>query len=337
MELADRHGRSGVRGLGREHERGRDAAQAPEPVPVPLVRRTDDRRRPGDPRRRLAVGAPSHRFRDRTGTVGAHPAHRGARLEAREEQLCVGDPGHRRRARVRLPGLRRPVRLRPRRQPALAPAGGDVPDASGLGHRVVTGPARRPPLPRERQPGAVVPRRLQRQHRGGALAGRPGRGLQLGHPLRLGERPADRDRDHRHGGRAVLRSRRQPALGADGHVVDSRRDAVRPSRPAVRQLRLHRRLEPAGLRHPPGRRGRHHAGPGRIEQRVHSPGPIRGWARTTPRPSSTATTTTSSSTAASSSVTTRAPARRSIPGSGSRGAAPCSPHRPGPTTAASSP
>ena len=95
---------------------------------------------------------------------------------------------------------------------------------------------------------------------------REGEALELVDAVRVAERAAHRDRHDRHEEGAFVRHERQAAVGARRHDVDSRRDAVRRPRAAVRELRLLSRQPQAHLCHPAGRRRRHLAQGGRDEQ-----------------------------------------------------------------------
>ena len=85
--------------------------------------------------RRAPLDRVRHRLQDRQGPLGARsPAGRPAAVEASEEQLRLGDAGHRRRARLRLLRQRRPVRLRHGRQAVWSKPMDAVQDAHRLGH-----------------------------------------------------------------------------------------------------------------------------------------------------------------------------------------------------------
>ena len=139
----------------------------------------------------------------------------------------------------------------------------------GLGLRGVARPPRRPPLHRQRQRRAIVRRGVRRAHRKRAVAHESrARGLELVDAVRLAERSADRDRDHRQQESAIVRHQRQAALGAVRHDVDPRRHAVREPRPAVCQLRLLPRCAEADVCDQARRRRRHLAEGRRADQRL---------------------------------------------------------------------
>ena len=73
-------------------------------------------------------------------------------------------------------------------------------------------------LHRQRQHDAIVSDRLDSPDRQGTLARRPRRARQLVDAGHLGERAADRDRDHRHDQEPIVRPGRQAPVGAERHV-----------------------------------------------------------------------------------------------------------------------
>ena len=75
--------------------------------------------------------------------------------------------------------------------------------------------------------------------------------------LHLGERAENRNRHHWNRPGALLRPRRQPALGDHRHVVHHHSHALCRVRPAVSQLGVSRRPATPRLRHSPRRQRRH--------------------------------------------------------------------------------
>ena len=88
--------------------------------------------------------------------------------------------------------------------------------ATRLGWGTAASPmlARRQALRRQRQRGAVLRHGARRGDRQRAVAGRPRRGHQLGHAVRLAQREAHRAGHRRHPPGALLRPRRQGAVAA---------------------------------------------------------------------------------------------------------------------------
>ena len=127
---------------------------------------------------------------------------------------------------LRVPRLRRALRLRHDGTASLGEAHGRAEDAHRLGHGGLAGPPRRPPLHRQRQRRPVVHRRLRRANRRRTVAnGTPGRSVELVFAVHLADRPADRDRDDGEQEGAIVRHQRRAAVGARGHDVDSCGDA----------------------------------------------------------------------------------------------------------------
>ena len=97
-----------------------------------------------------------------------------------------------------------------------------------------------------------------------------GRGGELGDPVGLGKRPADRDRDRGGaGGSGRTPLGRAPALGAGRHDGQRRTDAVRARRASLHQLWIPRWDAATGVRHPSGRVRRHLAERWREWERFH--------------------------------------------------------------------
>ena len=197
LELARRVGRPRVRHVGRS-------------TPARPKRRS-----PGctsaanGPRLTVAASLDGHDVDFATGKVRWSKEVRNARAgraEAPQEQLRVGDAGHRRRARLLLLRQRRPVRVRHEGQAGLVEAARTVQDALRVGHRRLARPPPRSPLHRQRQRRAVVPGGLRQADRRRGLAREPRRGQQLGDAVRLGaRRPRTRSSlGHRQG--ALVRS-----------------------------------------------------------------------------------------------------------------------------------
>ena len=207
LEDADRRARLVVAGrLERpdlpDHRRQRRGGRGtPHGALLPLRLARDIRRRPVPRPRagRLAralhqpapLGGRGHRLRERRRPLDDRGAHGGARLRpAPQEHLRVVDAGDRRRAGLRLLRERRGLCAGPRRAAPVAEAlrpGGDSPR---LGARRLAGAARGHALHRQRQRRLLVPGGPRHGDRRRALARRPRRGHQLGHPLRLAERRA---------------------------------------------------------------------------------------------------------------------------------------------------
>ena len=252
LEFAGRLGGHHLRHLG--HQRRRRARPHPRPV------RPGGRQR-GDPVvRGPSLGGLQHRLPHRRRPVGARAAPRRARdRQAHQEQLRVGDPGHRRAPRLRLlrdGGRRR--RAEHERRDGLVHRAGRVRDHRGVRLGRVAHAARRPALHRERQRDELVHGRPRQGHRGRGVAGRAARARpELGDPVRLGARAADRDRDRGHAGRPFVRPRRQPAVGDPRHVGADGADAVLAARAALHRLGLSGRRPAAGVRGEAGRVGRH--------------------------------------------------------------------------------
>ena len=222
-------------------------------------------------------------------------------------------------------------------KPLWSQADGRRQDADRLGHRRVAGPPRGPRL--SSSTTTTSSRSSPPSTRGPATesgASTATRSSNWATPFVWENDAADRDRHRRHRQGALLRSRRQAALGAHGHVVDRHPDAVRRRRAALRRLGLPGRPAAAGLRDPPGRVGRHLAQGRRDEQRVHR---LVGPARSALQPVAARLRRLLLHAARP-----RLPdlprredrARRSTRGSGSRWTPPASPRRRGPTTARSS-
>ena len=225
-----RLGRAGVSHHG--HGGGRVRAAQARPVRSP---RTPGAGAPGARLARLLPGP-----RDRRGAVAALREVRPARVSPpHEEHLRVGDPGHRRRARLR--ALRRPgpVCLRHGGQRGLAGADSGSADAVRMGFGLLARGVRRPRDRPVRQRGGIVAGRARQAHGGGGLADAPRRGVDLGDALRVGERAAHRDRDLGGQSHPLLRPRRPAAVG-DGRqdVLGGHPDAVREPGARLRQLRL---------------------------------------------------------------------------------------------------
>ena len=109
---------------------------------------------------------------------------------------------------------------------------------SALRERRLAGAPRRAAVSRQRQHDAVVSRRPRRCDRSRVVAGRTGRGRELGHPIHLGERSQDRDRHGRAPPGTILRSRRAVAVGARRDDAECGPDAVRAGRAGLHQLRI---------------------------------------------------------------------------------------------------
>ena len=211
VELADRRGRFGVPHHGGERRRGRDAGERLVPV-----------RRAGRPGGHAPLAGLRARSGDGGGSLAPGAAHGRAGVVAPpEEHLRLGDAGHRRGAAVRPLRQRRPLCPRFRRHAALVARAAARRDPQRLGHGVVAGAARRPALLGGRQRGTVVHRRAERRDRRRGVAHGPRRRVQLVDAVRLGERRAHRDRDHRYGPDPILRPRRPAAVGTGGHVERS--------------------------------------------------------------------------------------------------------------------
>ena len=177
LELAHRLGRSRLRAHRHPRQRhDRRAADADRILPGPFARRLDDRRRHRPGGAVAALGALRRRLRDRCGPLGAGSAYRRADADrAPEEHVRVGDPGHRRRAGLRLPGRHRTVRVRLRGQRGVVGAP-RVAAAPQLGRGRLADSPRRAALRGQRQRRAVVGGGLRRGDGRGDLAHRPRRG-----------------------------------------------------------------------------------------------------------------------------------------------------------------
>ncbi len=151
---------------------------------------------------------------DREGRLAARgPSRQALRGTASQEHLRIRDPGHGRRAALRVVRRQRgPVLLLARRDPALEAHLDAAADLPRLRDRLFARGARGPGLPDARHRGRVFPDRLGRCYREGCLDDEPSRArgaseIELGHALRLGERGAHRDRHGGQGARDQLRHR----------------------------------------------------------------------------------------------------------------------------------
>ena len=259
-----------------------------------IARRADERRGHHAGDRRVPLDAVRRRFPDRPHPLGADDQRGRARpAGAPEELVRVRDAGHRRRARVRVPRLRRALRVRHDGTAGVVEAHGRAEDAHRLGHGGLAGPPRRPPLHRQRQRRPVVHRRLRCAHRRRTVAhGTAGRSVELVFAVRLADRPADRDRDDGDEEGAFVRHQRRAAVGARGHDLDSCGDADCEPRPALRQLGLFSGHAASDLRDPAGRPGRHLARSRGRRATSSSRGRTRRWPPRIPRRSSSAISTT---------------------------------------------
>ena len=167
LELAGRLGRPRLRHDRRQH-RAAGAAQA----------RLLSRRLAGVASAASMDGL-RHRLPHRRGAMGEGSQQRAAgQGQASEEQLCLGDRGHRRRARLLLLRQRRALRLRLLGQAGVVETDRSVQDAEQLGHGRIAGAPSRPHLHRQRQRRAVVPgglRHADRAPRSGRSSGRRAR------------------------------------------------------------------------------------------------------------------------------------------------------------------
>ena len=163
-----------------------------------------------------------HRLQDRQDPLVARAAAAAMPpiAPAHQEQLRVGDGGHRRRARLRVLRQHRPGgRARHERQDRL--------DEGARRLQRPLASSARPPRRSLHKDRLYVVNDNTTQSFIAAFDTRTGReiwrikrdeeGAELGHAVRLGERAAHRDRDDGQQQGALLRSRRQAALGADGH------------------------------------------------------------------------------------------------------------------------
>ena len=201
--------------------------------------------------RAAPVDGARRRFRDRQGALVEGSAQRRARrAEASQEQLRVGDAGHRRRARLRLLRQRRPLRVRHEGHAGLVEAARPVQDAQRLGHRRVARAPPRSDLHRQRQRRPVVPGGVRQADGRRGLARESRGGHQLGDAVRVGARRPRGDRHVRLRQGALLRPDGQAAVGVQGDVEHQHPDAVRAPRPAVHLLRLRRRPAAPGVRDP---------------------------------------------------------------------------------------
>ena len=130
VELAGRLGRSRLRDHGDQRRRGGNAV-AGRGLRLTLQRRDDDASAISRSRRRRTAGCCTTSI-SRPGKIRWERAggeRRAVAAAAHEEQLCHGDAGDRRRARVCVLRVRRPVRVRHERQAAVVQADGAPQDA----------------------------------------------------------------------------------------------------------------------------------------------------------------------------------------------------------------
>ena len=196
-------------------------------------------------------------------------ARRAEGPAAHQEQLRVGNAGHRRRTDLRLLRQHRPADGARSQRPSCLDAGARrLRRTAGLRHRRLSGRARRSRHRRPRQRDRIVHGRLRQADRQGALARQARRGRELGDAVHLGERPADRDRDVGPAQGAFVRPERQRAVGAFRHDRQRHADAVREPRADLHQLGVPGRIAAARLRHPSRGVRRYLAQAGSDQQRV---------------------------------------------------------------------
>ena len=286
-------GRPRARRLGCQHQAGRDA-ESRAVVSRAIARRADERRGHHAGDRRVPLDAVRRRRPDGPHPLGAGDQGSRARPgRAPEELVRVRDAGHRRRARVRVPRLRRALRLRHDGTASLGEAHGRAEDAHRLGHGGLAGPPRRPPLHRQRQRRPVVHRRLRCADRRRTVAhGTPGRSVELVFAVHLADRPADRGRDDGDQEGAFVRHQRRAAVGVRGHDLDSCGDArlrATACSSSARAIFRTRRVRPTRSGRAPGATSRSNRG---RRATSSSRGRTRPSRRRTPRQLSSAISTT---------------------------------------------
>ena len=174
--------------------------------------------------------------------------------QTHQEQLRVGNAGHRWRTGVRLLRQHRAGRgAGPEWQARLDQGHRSIRRSSRVRHGRLAGPLQGPPIRGQRQQHPIVHRGVRQADGRRALEGQTRGGRELVDAVRLGERGAHRDRDNGHGQGPLLRPRRQAAVGAQGHDREHRSDTVRERRTGLHQFGLPGRSGPSGLRHSPGR------------------------------------------------------------------------------------
>ena len=199
-----------------------------------------------------------HRLPDRRGAMGEGSQQCAAgQGQTSEEQLCLGDRGHRRRACLFLFRQCGPLRLRPLGQAGVVESDESAQDAEQLGHVRISGSPSGPHLHRQRQRRAVVRGGLRHEDGRRGLESRAEGRHELVVAVRLGERSAHGDRDDRVRSRAVIRSVGQAAVGILRHVHHQHPDAVLEVRPPLHQLGIHRGSQSTGVRDSAGRVRRH--------------------------------------------------------------------------------
>ena len=216
-------------------------------------------------------------FQHRQDRVGNRAAtRRPSDSEASKELLRVRDARHGRRAGLR--PLRLPGDLVPRHgwQGLVEARLEALQGSQRLGNVGVASPPRGSALPGQRQRRALHADLRGQAQRQDHLGSRARRRQQLVHSVRLAERSANRDRDHRHRQGSLLRSGRQAVVGTGRNVLDRDSHALRRPRHALRRLGIRGRPEAPGIRDPARSRGRYQPQGRRDRKRLHRLAPTAG-------------------------------------------------------------